>query len=151
MYLNQGCVVVAQLSIQEGVRMFMEVIEGMKLLAHDNKLLVIWLCLMVTDVVSGNIVAGVFKRSGKSLTGALRSDVGFIGIAKKAVEMCVVMMAMLLGELIGIEEVLSGTLIMYSAMEAISIIENAGIMGIPVPKAIRDSLEVLKGDEEDVK
>ncbi|MGN0162539.1 MAG: phage holin family protein [Candidatus Ornithomonoglobus sp.] len=30
----------------------------------------------------------------------------------------------------------------------ISLIENAGLMGIPIPETIKEAIEILKGDDE---
>ena len=49
--------------------------------------------LMAADYVTGLIVAGVFKRSGKSETGALESRAGFKGLVRKCTILMLVWVA----------------------------------------------------------
>jgi toxin secretion/phage lysis holin len=40
------------------------------------------------------------------------------------------------------------TIFFYAANEVLSILENAGRIGLPVPEQIRQAVEVLKGKSE---
>lgn len=103
---------------------------------------------MAIDYITGLIVAGVFHRSAKSATGALESHAGWKGICKKGVTLLVVLIACRLDLLIGTNFIRDAVIIAYVANETISIIENAGLMGIPIPAAVTKAIEVLKNKSE---
>lgn len=50
---------------------------------------------------------------------------------------------------LGTSVVRDGTIIAFISMEGISILENATLAGLPVPKVIKNALEVLNKKEED--
>lgn len=104
---------------------------------------------MAIDYVSGLIVAGVFKRSPKSKNGGLESKAGWKGLCKKGMILLIVLIAVRLDLAMGTTFLKDGVVIAYIANETISIIENAGLMGIPIPAAIRKAIDALqaKGGE----
>jgi len=106
---------------------------------------------MVIDYLSGITLASVFKKSKKSKTGTLNSYVGFKGIVKKCMMLLIVLIGYQLDHVIGWDFIRNAVIIAFIANELISIIENAGLMGVPVPKPIIQALEILKkkGDNED--
>lgn len=110
------------------------------------------LICMIVDYLTGLIVAGVFKKSGKSKSGALSSQAGWKGLAKKGVTLLIVMVANQLDITLGMKVIREAVVIGFMANEAISILENAGLMGIPVPAVITRAIEVLKskGENADV-
>ena len=83
------------------------------------------LIFMIIDYISGLVVAGVFKKSEKTENGALESKAGFKGLCKKGMMFLFVVM------------------IGFIANELISITENAGLMGIPLPGVITKAIEIL--------
>lgn len=102
---------------------------------------------MAVDYATGLIVAGVFKRSGKTENGALESRAGWKGLLKKSVTLMIVLMATQLDKMTGTEIVRDAVIIAYVVNESISIIENAGLMGVPIPDVIKRTLEMLKSKE----
>ena len=102
---------------------------------------------MCIDYVRGVIVAGVFKKSKKSKQGALSSKVGWIGLCKKVMTMLIVVVAYRLDLLINTDYIRDAVVIGFCVNELISIIENAGLMGIPLPHVLYDAIEVLKGEK----
>lgn len=106
---------------------------------------------MVADYITGLIVAGIFKKSGKSKSGALSSQAGWKGLAKKGVTLLIVAVAFQLDNITGSEFIRNATIIGFMANEVISIVENAGLMGIPIPGVITKAIEILKskGESED--
>ena len=108
------------------------------------------LIFMAVDFITGLIVAGVFKNSEKSLTGALDSRAGWRGLCKKCVTLLFVLIAHRLDLVLGADYIRTATVIGFILNELISITENAGLMGIPLPKIITRAIEVLKhrGDED---
>ena len=97
--------------------------------------------LIVMDYVSGVIAAIAEKK--------LSSAVGAKGIAKKVFMLLIVAMANVADiNIIGEGHVLkSVTAMFYAANECISLLENAGRLGVPVPKKLLDVLEQLKEDK----
>ena len=75
----------------------------------------------------------------------LSSDIGFKGLKKKFTIIIILILAVLLDRLIGQGWVFRTIVIyFYIAMEGISILENWGAMGLPLPKKIIETLEQLK-------
>ena len=100
--------------------------------------------LMAVDYITGLIVAGVFHTSPKTKTGALESRAGWKGLCRKGTTLLVVLVACRLDAIIGSSFVRDATVIAFSCNEAISIVENAGLMGIPIPAAVSKAIDVLK-------
>ena len=106
--------------------------------------------LMLIDYVTGIIVAGVFHASPKSSGGALSSAVGFKGICRKFVILLIVVVACRVDLLLETNIIRDATCIGFCANELVSITENAGLMGIPLPRKLVEAIEVLKGDNDNV-
>ena len=106
--------------------------------------------LMLIDYVTGLIVAGVFHSSPKSSGGALSSAVGFKGICRKFVILLIVVVACRVDLLINTSIIRDATCIGFCANELLSITENAGLMGIPLPRKLVDAIEVLRGESDNV-
>lgn len=104
---------------------------------------------MAIDFIMGLIVAGVFHKSNKSQTGSLNSHAGWVGLCKKGVILLFVLIAHRLDMLLGADYIKTTTIIGFIANEVISIVENAGLMGVPLPEVIVKAIEILKhkGDE----
>lgn len=104
---------------------------------------------MAVDYVTGLIVAGVFKESKKSESGALESGAGWKGLYKKGVTLLIVLVAVQLDLLTGTEMIRDTVIIGYTLNEAVSIIENAGLMGIPIPVILKKSIDILQKKDGD--
>lgn len=104
---------------------------------------------MAVDYISGLIVAGVFKNSNKTESGALESRAGWKGLIRKCMTLLFVLVAYRLDLMIGQDYIRDAVIIGFCANELISIIENAGLMGIPLPTVLQKALDILiqKGDE----
>ena len=107
--------------------------------------------LMAVDYIIGLIVAGVFHTSPKTKTGALESRAGWKGLCRKGTTLLVVLVACRLDAIIGSSFVRDAAVIAFSCNEAISIIENAGLMGIPIPAAVTKAIDVLKQRADETK
>lgn len=103
---------------------------------------------MIIDYMLGIIVAAFFKKSKKSKTGALDSNAGWKGLLKKGVTLLVVLVACRLELVTGISFIRDAVVIAYIANETISITENAGLMGIPIPAPIQRAIDILKTKSE---
>ena len=103
---------------------------------------------MVIDYLTGMIVAAVFKRSPKSEGGALSSKVGWKGLSKKAMTLLFVLIAYRFDVLIGTNYIRDAVVIGYCVNEVLSITENALIMGVPLPKVIKNAIDILSEKED---
>lgn len=106
--------------------------------------LITLIVFMSIDYATGLIVAGVFKKSKKSESGALESRAGFKGLCRKGVALLIVLVAVRLDIVMHTSYIKDAVIIAFIANESISIIENAGLMGIPIPGVIAKAIDVLK-------
>lgn len=103
---------------------------------------------MAIDYITGLIVAGVFHKSPKSTSGALESRAGWKGLCRKGETLLIVLVACRLDAVMGTSLVRDAVVIGFICNETISIIENAGLMGLPIPAAITKAVDVLKQRSE---
>lgn len=104
---------------------------------------------MAIDYVTGLIVAGIFHNSNKTENGSLESKAGWKGLCKKGVTLLIVLVACRLDIVLGSTFVKDAVVIAFVANETISIIENSGLMGIPIPSVITRAIDVLKSKTEE--
>src|SRR5574344_2639865 len=109
-----------------------------------SKGLITLLIFMAVDYFSGLVAAGVFKASKKTSTGALDSNTCFKGICKKGMMLLIILVAYRLDLTIGTNYFRDGAVIAFICNETISIIENAGLMGIPIPNVIKKAIDILQ-------
>ena len=107
------------------------------------------LIFMAIDYITGIVVATVFKKSGKSATGGLESRAGWKRLCKKGVTLLIVLVAYRLDLLIGTSYIKDAVVIAFCTNELISIVENAGLMGVPIPDTITKTIDVLKRNDYD--
>lgn len=110
--------------------------------------LITLLIFMGVDYVTGLVVAGVFHKSKKTQNGTLESRVGWKGLCRKGVTLLVVLVACRLDLMMGSNFIRDAVVIAFVVNETISIIENAGLMGIPIPAVIIRAIDVLKKKAE---
>ena len=103
---------------------------------------------MVIDYISGLIVAGVFSNSQKSENGALESRAGWKGLCRKGMTLLVVLISYRLDLLIGTNYVRDAVVIGFCVNELLSIVENAGLMGVPLPKPLVRAIDILKDNAD---
>ncbi len=103
---------------------------------------------MAVDYITGLIAAGVFHNSPKSTGGALESGAGWKGLCKKGVTLLVVLVACRLDLVIGSNFIRDAVVIAFIANETISIVENAGLMGVGIPEPILSAIDVLRNRSE---
>ena len=107
--------------------------------------------LMAADYVTGLIVAGVFHASPKSRTGALESRAGWKGLIRKGETLLIVLVACRLDAVMATSFVRDAVVIGFICNETISIVENAGLMGLPIPAALTKAVDILKQRSEEQK
>lgn len=102
------------------------------------------LIFMLIDYVTGLVVAGVFHKSPKTANGGLESKAGLKGLVRKCSVLLLVLVGYRLDLAIGTTYIRDGVCIAFMVNELISIVENAGLMGLPIPGVITNAIEVLK-------
>ena len=106
-----------------------------------DQLLTALLVLTVLDYASGVIAAGI--------NGQLKSNIGFKGIAKKVMLFLLVAAGHVIDDIIGSNALFREAVIFFFiANELLSLVENAGKIGLPVPSVLKNAVEVLKGKGE---
>ena len=85
------------------------------------------------------------------LTDQLNSEVGFKGLVKKCMILVVLIIGVMLDRIVGNGTWVFRTLVayFYIANEGISLLENVGNIGIPIPNKMRQALEQLNKDNEE--
>ncbi|MBQ7794427.1 MAG: phage holin family protein [Clostridia bacterium] len=101
---------------------------------------------MAADYITGFLVAAVFKASPKTESGALESRAGFKGLCRKGIILLMVLIAHRLDVSLGVSFIRDGVIIAYTLNEVISVIENVGLMGLPIPSAVTKAIDMLRGD-----
>ena len=107
------------------------------------------LIFMAIDYISGLIVAGVFHTSPKSDNGTLESRAGWKGLIRKCMTLLAVLIGARLDILLGTAYIKDALVIAFCVNELLSIIENWGLMGLPMPKVMSDAVELLKAKSEE--
>ena len=104
--------------------------------------------MMGCDYITGILVAGIWKNSGKSDSGALDSKAGFKGIIKKGIILMLVWLGALMDQGLSIDYVRNALCMFFIGNEGLSLLENVGLMGVKYPTVLKDALETLrkKGD-----
>ncbi len=104
---------------------------------------------MAADYITGITVAAVFGKSNKTKGGALSSEAGLQGLFKKGGMLLLVYIACRLDLLIASTYARDTVVIALVTNETVSIVENLGLMGVPVPKALTKTIEILKNKTEE--
>ena len=105
---------------------------------------------MLIDYITGLIVAGVFHKSPKSENGALESKAGWKGLCRKGMILLFVLVGHRLDLVIGASYIKDAVCIAFIVNELISLIENAALMGVPIPQIITKAIDLLQKAEEGV-
>lgn len=109
-------------------------------------LLLALIAFMILDYGTGLLAA--------RLTRTLSSRTGFIGIARKGLMLAIVAIGHILDAQVfgGNNSICRSAVIgFYLANEGLSILENSGKLGIPLPKKLKKALEQLKEQDEEKK
>lgn len=97
---------------------------------------------MVLDYITGMIASFIEK--------TWNSEKGAIGLIKKGTIVLLVISGVFLDRLLSGDKWVFRTVIcmFYIANEGLSIVENCGCIGLPVPKRLLDALEQLRKDND---
>lgn len=104
--------------------------------------------LMAVDYVTGVLCALVWKKSPKSTDGAFESNASFQGLLRKMAILLCVLIACRVDAYTGTELARDAVILFFIANDGLSIVENLGIMGVPIPPAIQNAFAALKGKAE---
>lgn len=111
--------------------------------------LVTLVIMMAIDFIMGLLIAAVWKKSVKSENGALSSWSAWKGLCRKCTSLLFVLIAHRLDKVLGLDYIRTAVIIGFIANELISIVENAGIMGVPISPVIAKAIDILKNKEGD--
>ena len=112
------------------------------LLGGWSALIKILVAFVVIDYITGVLAAAI--------RGKLNSNIGLKGIAKKVFIFVIVACGHLVDNAMGTQDIVRDAAIyFYIANELLSILENAGEIGLPVPDMLKNAIERLKGKEQD--
>ncbi len=108
-----------------------------------SALIQILVAFVAIDYITGVLAAGV--------NGKLDSNIGLKGIAKKVFIFVIVACGHLVDDAMGTQDIVRDAAIyFYIANELLSILENAGEIGLPVPDILKNAIERLKGKDQDI-
>lgn len=106
------------------------------------------LCIfMIIDFLFG-IAAAIMNKSHKSENGGISSAAIYQGVLKKVFYLVVVVVGAQLDSLTGLNYIRDTIVIAYIVTETVSIIENAGLMGLPIPHILVRVIDVLKSKND---
>ena len=109
----------------------------------DTALMALLVCMAV-DYITGSAVALVFHKSQKTESGAYDSGYGLKGLCKKGLMLLFVLVAVQVDRLMGADYVRDTVCIGFCTNEILSIVENLGLAGVPLPETVVKALEQLK-------
>lgn len=115
----------------------------------DEAMTTLIICMLI-DYVTGLIVAGLFKNSSKTADGGLESRAGWKGLARKFSTLLLVLVAVRIDTVLGTTYICNAVVFSFMANELLSIVENVGLMGVPLPKVITEAITLLnkKGNND---
>ena len=104
---------------------------------------------MIIDYLSGLAVAGIFHKSKKSENGALNSRSGLKGLCMKCMILLIIVAIVQVGKVLNVDWLRNATIIGFISNEFISIVENAGLMGMRLPKPVFKAIDILNDKEKE--
>lgn len=106
--------------------------------------------IMLLDYATGLIVAGVFHKSPKSSGGTLESKAAFKGLLRKVGIIFIVVAFHQLDRLTGKSFWRDSAAWAFFIVEFISVVENIGLMGVPLPQFVTAGVEWLRNKSSDL-
>lgn len=124
------------------------------LLGGFDGLLQFLIFVMITDYITG-LICGMVGVSEKTTRGKLSSKIMALGIVKKVSILIIVALANMMDINIFHSGELLRNICIYAfiANESLSLLENVGLLGVPIPKKLKDTIEILSDkymDDEDL-
>ena len=106
---------------------------------------------MALDYLTGMMAAGIFHKSKKSAEGGLESRSGWKGLCRKGISLLIVLVSYRLDLIAGTNFICNAVMAAYLVNELLSITENLGLMGVPVPKVLSGAIDLLRQKSEEQK
>lgn len=113
-----------------------------------NEAMTTLIIFMGLDLITGWILAGVFHKSKKTKTGTLSSKASLQGLLKKGMILLAILVAARLDIVLETTYIRETAIIAFVANETLSIIENMGLMGVPIPSILTKAIELLKKESD---
>lgn len=107
--------------------------------------LITFIVFMCVDFALGFAVAAIFRTSKKSESGSLSSAACFKGLCRKFGTLAIVLIGARLDALTAQNYIRDAVIYCYLLNEGLSVTENLALMGVPVPQAVKNALDILKG------
>lgn len=101
------------------------------------------LIFIAVDCLTGLLVAAAFKNSKKTQNGGMSSGIAFKGICQKIFMISLIGICHQLDAILQVSYLREIAIFAFLANELLSIVENAGLMGVPVPKMLKDTIDIL--------
>lgn len=98
---------------------------------------------MLIDYITGILVAAVFKKSNKTEDGCLESKAGWKGLIRKFSTLLIVLISIRLDIIFNTTIISNCVVFTFLANELLSLLENVGLMGIPLPSVLTEVISVL--------
>ena len=104
---------------------------------------------MAVDYLLGVTIALVWHKSQKTADGTFESNASLKGLLRKFSVLIVVYIAVKLDNVAGTNGyVRTAVILFFLANEGFSIIENLGIMGVPMPNIVKNAFAAIKNQSE---
>ncbi|EKQ51382.1 MULTISPECIES: phage holin family protein [unclassified Clostridium] len=115
-----------------------------------DKLIYALIICSIIDYFTGGAVAVIFKNSPKTPTGGAESKAGFIGLVKKISIYLMIIVVVQIDIVVNSNGFLrNAAIIGFMTNEVLSIVENLGLMGIKMPEAVTNAVDILKRKSEE--
>ena len=101
-----------------------------------SQMLMLFFFVIIMDYVTG-VMAAIIEKN-------LSSAVGYKGIIKKFSMVLLVALAYQLDKFTGNDVIMTGTVLFFIANELVSITENYGRIGLPLPPQIKNAIKILR-------
>ncbi len=105
--------------------------------------------LMGLDMLTG-IITSLMQKSAQTPGGGFLSRALFEGLSRKLLMVLLVILATALDGLLSASVCRLAVIGFYGANEALSIIENAALLGVPFPKGLLGALERFRDNQNEV-
>ena len=106
---------------------------------------------MAADYITGLMIAAFWKRSNKSVSGALDSKASFQGLCKKGIVLALVWLGVMLDNATGFNYIRAAIILFFIGNEGLSLLENIALMGVPFPGFLKRMLEVMRDNGDNGK
>lgn len=107
------------------------------------------LICMIIDIITG-IICSLKAKSEKTETGTLSSKALWTGLCRKVTTIALIAMSYQIDQMLGDNTIIrDAVIIAFMCNEALSIVENAGLIGIPIPSVITKAIDVLNKKSDD--